>query len=69
MSLLVTFYTVIGYFASQTSVEGYTTLAILILLTWTSSLLGIGIVGTYVWRTFENSKNRPNAIIKSILEE
>lgn len=69
MSLLVTFYTVIGYFASQTSVEGYTTIVILILLTWTSSLLGIGIVGTYVWRTFENSKNRPNAIIKSISEE
>ena len=69
ISLLVALYTVFGYFASQTSVEGYTTLAILILLTWTSSLLGIGIVGTYVWRTFENSKNRPNAIIKSILEE
>jgi cytochrome bd-type quinol oxidase subunit 1 len=27
------------------------------------NLLGIGLVGTYSWRTYENSKRRPLAVV------
>jgi len=28
-------------------------------------LFGLGVVGSYVWRTFENSKGRPGAVAMS----
>jgi hypothetical protein len=44
---------------------GYTPL-MLVLLFSTFSLLGaLGIVGSYVWRAFENTKRRPSAIVMS----
>lgn len=44
---------------------GFTTLALIQLGSAASILLGLGIVGTYVWRTFDNSKGRPNAIVSN----
>jgi glycosyltransferase involved in cell wall biosynthesis len=40
-------------------VPGYTPLALVSLFSLGVMLFGLGIVGTYVWRTFENSKGRP----------
>lgn len=42
---------------------GYTALILVQLASTASLLLALGLVGTYVWRTYENSKQRPNAII------
>jgi hypothetical protein len=33
-----------------------------ILFMASSILIGLGIVGSYVWRTYENSKGRPTAV-------
>lgn len=44
-------------------VPGYSALAFTILLSTSAILFGLGIVGSYSWRTFENSKNRPLFII------
>jgi glycosyltransferase involved in cell wall biosynthesis len=41
---------------------GYTPLMLVVLLSTFAVLFGLGIVGSYVWRTFENSKGRPNAV-------
>ena len=43
-------------------VEGYTPLMLMLFLLCSSILLALGIVGSYVWRTFENSKRRPGAV-------
>jgi polyisoprenyl-phosphate glycosyltransferase len=43
-------------------VEGYTPLMLMLFLLCSSILLALGIVGSYVWRTYENSKRRPGAI-------
>ena len=43
---------------------GFTTLALIQLGSAASILLALGIVGTYVWRTFDNSKGRPNAVVR-----
>lgn len=42
---------------------GYTALMIAILLSTFLILLGLGIVGSYIWRAYENSKGRPEAIV------
>lgn len=43
-------------------VQGYTPLMLAILFMASSILIGLGIVGSYVWRTYENSKGRPSAV-------
>ena len=49
-------------------VPGYATIIVLILLLGATQLFCIGIIGEYVGRTFEQSKERPIYIAKEILE-
>ena len=49
-------------------VPGYATIIVLILFFGASQLFCIGIIGEYVGRTFEQTKNRPIYIAKEILE-
>lgn len=44
---------------------GYTPLMLVVLMSTSLLLLALGIVGSYVWRTFENSKGRPGSIAMS----
>ena len=50
------------------AVPGYATIITLILLLGAVQLVCIGIIGEYVGRTFEQSKNRPVYIAKEILD-
>ncbi len=49
-------------------VPGYATIIVLILLLGGIQLFCIGIIGEYVGRTFEQSKNRPIYIAKEVLD-
>lgn len=49
------------------NVPGYATIIVLILLLGSMQLFCIGIIGEYVGRTFEQSKNRPIYVAKEIL--
>jgi hypothetical protein len=51
--------------AGKIDVQGYTPLMLAILFMASSVLIALGIVGSYVWRTYENSKGRPGAITRS----
>jgi glycosyltransferase involved in cell wall biosynthesis len=53
----------IGSITGAITTPGYTTLLIVILASTSAILLGLGVVGSYAWRAYENGKNRPNAII------
>lgn len=44
---------------------GYTPLMLTMLFSTFTLLLGLGVVGSYVWRAYENSKRRPYAISMS----
>jgi hypothetical protein len=46
-------------------VPGYTAQMLVQLLTSGAILFALGILGTYLWRTYENSKNRPLSIVMS----
>ncbi len=50
------------------NVPGYATIIVLILLLGSMQLICIGIIGEYVGRTFEQSKNRPIYIAKEVLD-
>ena len=51
--------------AGRIDVQGYTPLMLAVLFMASSVLIGLGIVGSYVWRTYENSKARPGAVTRA----
>lgn len=48
------------------AVPGYTPLMLGLLFVGFLLVMSLGVVGSYVWRTFENSKGRPPAIVREI---
>ncbi|RZU33076.1 glycosyltransferase family 2 protein [Blastococcus saxobsidens] len=52
----------LAWATGNVEVAGYTPLMLMLFLLCSSILLALGIVGSYVWRTYENSKQRPSAI-------
>ena len=52
----------VAWATGNVEVAGYTPLMLMLFLLCSSILLALGIVGSYVWRTFENSKQRPGAV-------
>jgi polyisoprenyl-phosphate glycosyltransferase len=53
----------VAWLAGAIEVAGYTPLMLAILTVGFLLLSAIGIVGSYVWRTYENSKGRPPAVV------
>jgi glycosyltransferase involved in cell wall biosynthesis len=47
-------------------VPGYSPTILLILFFGALNVFGIGLVGSYAWRAYENSKNRPNAVVSKV---
>jgi glycosyltransferase involved in cell wall biosynthesis len=45
------------------AVPGYAAVMLVVLFFGGANLLGIGIIGAYVWRAFENTKGRPHAAV------
>jgi hypothetical protein len=60
-------WTVIEKLVWGIAVPGYATIIVLILLLGASQLFCIGIIGEYVGRTFEQTKDRPIYVAKEIL--
>lgn len=59
---------VVGWATGVIGVAGYTALMIVLLGSSSAILLGLGVVGSYVWRSYENGKQRPYALIGSTQE-
>jgi glycosyltransferase involved in cell wall biosynthesis len=55
----------VSFLAGTIQEPGYTPLMLVILFSTFSLLVALGIVGSYVWRAFENTKRRPGAIVMS----
>jgi len=49
--------------AGVIAVPGYAATILVVMIFGTLNLLGLGLVGTYAWRAYENSKQRPLAVI------
>lgn len=61
-SLSLAIYILFGRLSGAIDVSGYSTTMIVILTLGSLNLVGLGVVGSYAWRAFENSKSRPLAI-------
>lgn len=55
---------VAGTLTGMIEVNGWTTLFIFSLFSFGVIMLTLGILGEYLWRTFDASRNRPPYIIK-----
>ena len=61
--LTITALTLFGSILGLINVQGYTTLVILVGLGNSVVILSLGVVGSYISRAFDNSKQRPNFVV------
>ncbi len=62
LSVLVGVGVLVAWATSSITVAGYTPVMLALVFTGSSVLLALGIIGSYVWRTYENTKGRPSAL-------
>jgi glycosyltransferase involved in cell wall biosynthesis len=58
-SILLSAVVFIAWLADLIRVPGYTPVILVLLNSFTATMLALGIMGSYVWRAFENTKGRP----------
>lgn len=63
LSLGASMIVLISWIFGFIDIPGYTPIILSQLMLFTVTLLGFGIVGSYTWRAFENTKSRPLGII------
>jgi polyisoprenyl-phosphate glycosyltransferase len=47
-------------------VQGWTSLMLVILFVSSFQMIGLGIIGEYVWRTLDAARNRPSYVIEKL---
>jgi polyisoprenyl-phosphate glycosyltransferase len=67
VSIIIAIQTLIRYFMGQ-SVEGFTTVILLILIIGGLIMLSLGIIGHYIARIYEEVKGRPKYIIRKVTD-
>lgn len=65
VSIVAAFWVFVAWLLGNVPVQGYTALMLVLLFSAASILFAIGIIGTYVWRTYENTKRRPSSVVMS----
>lgn len=65
MAVLLAVITVAAKLSGVVEVPGYAGTMLTILFFGAFNSLGLGVVGTYAWRAFENTKARPLAVVQS----
>ena len=68
LSTLVGSITLVSKLLGWIDVQGYTGIVIILLFFGSALLTTQGVVGCYLWRTFENTKRRPLSIVQSTIE-
>lgn len=65
LTVLLATIVLIARLAGAIEVPGYAATIIAVLFLGALNLFGLGLVGTYAWRGYENSKQRPLAVVAS----
>lgn len=52
----------------EIDVPGYTATILVIVLFGSLNMIGLGIIGSYVWRAYDTVKGRPGAIVRDVVE-
>ncbi|WP_159969828.1 glycosyltransferase family 2 protein [Halpernia humi] len=64
ISILFSVFTIFRYFNNEIEVAGYTTMIILLLFFSSLILVSLGIIGEYIYRIYNEVRNRPYTIIE-----
>ncbi len=64
LSAVLAVYYIIRYFTVGISIKGWTTIILVLLFFFGLTLLGLGIVGEYLYRVLEETKKLPNYMIR-----
>ncbi len=62
ITLLYGFYILVSKLTGQIKVEGWSAMMIVFLFVSSFQMIALGIIGEYVWRTLDASRNRPNFV-------
>jgi glycosyltransferase involved in cell wall biosynthesis len=68
ISILLGIIIILAKLTGNVTVPGYAATMLVVLFFGTLNLFGLGLVGTYAWRAYENTKKRPLAIVSLIQE-
>jgi len=63
VSVLLGLIDIIGRLSGHITVPGYVSTILVVLFFGGLNMLGLGVVGSYSWRAYENTKRRPLAVI------
>lgn len=63
LSILIGISVMVAKMNHWIEVPGYTATILVIVFFAAINLLGLGIIGTYAWRTYENTKRRPSSLV------
>jgi polyisoprenyl-phosphate glycosyltransferase len=58
----------IARLAGAITVPGYAATILIVVFFASLNLIGLGIIGSYVWRAYETVKGRPGAIVREIID-
>jgi glycosyltransferase involved in cell wall biosynthesis len=67
LMLMASVAVLVGWFLDVIDVPGYTPLILAVLNSAALVVFSLGILGSYIWRTYENTKGRPLVLVRSVL--
>jgi glycosyltransferase involved in cell wall biosynthesis len=68
LAVLVALLVLVARLAGAITVPGYAPTILVLVFFASLNLLGLGIIGSYVWRAYETTKGRPGAIVRDVVE-
>lgn len=68
LGLIVALAVLVARLSGAITVPGYTATVLVIVFFGSLNMVGLGIIGSYVWRAYETTKGRPGAIVREISE-
>lgn len=69
IAFLYGIFVIIAKFTNLIPVEGWTTMMVVLLFVSSFQMIALGIIGEYVWRALDSSRNRPNFVVDKVFEK
>lgn len=68
IALLYALVVLVGKYMGWIPIDGWTSMMVILLLVSSFQMIGIGILGEYIWRTLDAARSRPNYIIAETIQ-
>lgn len=68
LGIVIAIAVLVAKISGTISVPGYAATVLLIVLFGSLNMVGLGIIGSYVWRAYETVKGRPGSIVRDVVE-